>query len=104
MSSSKSTSQVTIRHAQKEDREPVLDFIRAMGFNPRDAVTWDGLHMTAVTAWAGSELVGAIPLEARPFQLAPGTVVTTLHQTAVAVHPDYRGRGVGSQLQAALEA
>jgi GNAT superfamily N-acetyltransferase len=104
MSPSSPTSDLNIRTARKEDRDPILDFIRAMGFNPRDAVTWDGLHMTAVTAWAGAELVGAIPLEPRPLQVAPGRVVTTLHQTAVAVHPDYRGRGVGSRLQAALKA
>jgi GNAT superfamily N-acetyltransferase len=104
MSDPAPTSELNIRIARKEDRDPILDFIRAVGFNPRDAVTWDGLHMTAITAWASAQLIGAIPLEPRPLQVAPRRVVTTLHQTAVAVHPDYRGRGVGSRLQAALQA
>src|SRR3954470_19961683 len=96
------THKLQIRLARPDDRDRILDFIHQMGFNPRDTVTWDTLQMTAMTAWTGDELIGAIPLEPRPLQLAPGNVVTTLHQTAVAVHPDYRGKGIGTRLQRAL--
>jgi GNAT superfamily N-acetyltransferase len=73
-----------------------------MGFNPRDAVTWDALGMFAMTAWLGDRLVGAIPIEPRPLRVAPDRTVWTGHETVVAVHPDLRGGGLGSSMQASL--
>lgn len=55
--------------------------------------------MTAMTAWLGEKLVGAIPLEPRRWQLRPGCTVTAVHQTAVGVLPEYRRRGIGSLMQ-----
>lgn len=55
--------------------------------------------MTAMTAWFGDKLVGAIPLEPRWWQLRPGYTVPAVHQTAVGVLPEYRRRGLGSLMQ-----
>jgi hypothetical protein len=59
--------------------------------------------MCAVTAWDKSQLVGAIPMEPRNLQIAPGLIVPSIHQTAVAVRPDHRGMGLGSRMQALLD-
>lgn len=93
---------LTIRLARPDDRGMLLGFIEETGFEPRDADTWDGLRMLAMTAWEGEKLVGAIPLEPRQLQVAPGTVLLSMHETVVAVRPEYRGRGVGTQLQQAV--
>jgi GNAT superfamily N-acetyltransferase len=92
----------TIRLSRPDERDALLAFIEQMGFNPRDAVTWDALGMFAMTAWLGDRLIGAIPIEPRPLRVAPDRVVWAAHETVVAVHPDYRGGGLGSAMQAAL--
>jgi GNAT superfamily N-acetyltransferase len=95
----------TIRWATAQDRDAILAFVADMGFNPRDAVTWDALSMTAVTAWdSDSRLIGAVPLEPRLLRIAPGQCIPTVHETVVAVHPDHRGHGLGSRLQQAIFA
>jgi GNAT superfamily N-acetyltransferase len=94
----------TIRLSRPDERDALLAFIEQMGFNPRDAVTWDALGMFAMTAWLHDRLVGAIPIEPRPLRIAPDRTVWTAHETVVAVHPDYRGGGLGSAMQAALAA
>lgn len=96
------TCDLDIRRARRQERDALLRFIAEMGFNARSAATWDGLGMTAMCAWRGDELIGAIPLEPRELQFAPGVVVPAVHQTVVAVAPDWRGRGVGSRMQAVL--
>jgi GNAT superfamily N-acetyltransferase len=92
----------TIRLSRPDERAALLAFIEQMGFNPRDAVTWDALGMFAMTAWLGDRLVGAIPIEPRPIRVAPDRAVWTGHETVVAVHPDHRGGGLGSAMQAGL--
>jgi len=94
---------ISIRLSQPNDRDAILEFVTAMGFNARDKVTWDALHMYAVTAWDETRLVGAIPMEPRNLQIAPGFVVPSIHQTVVAVRPDFRGMGIGSRMQALLD-
>ncbi|HEY8749151.1 MAG TPA: GNAT family N-acetyltransferase [Tepidisphaeraceae bacterium] len=91
-----------IRLSDASDRDVILRFIAEMGFNPRDAATWDSLNMVAMTAWEGSKLIGAIPLEPRILQIGGGSSVKTVHETVVAMHPEWRGRRVGSQLQDAI--
>jgi GNAT superfamily N-acetyltransferase len=99
-----SATDVEIRLSRPADRDAILRLIEEMGFNARDAKTWDGLGMLAMTAWHGSALVGAIPLEPRWWQLRPGCVVSAVHQTTVGVLPEYRGRGIGSLMQDAIYA
>jgi GNAT superfamily N-acetyltransferase len=93
---------VEIRWARAEERGQILNFIERMGFNPRDAVTWDSLEMIAMCAWQGDRLIGAIPLEPRPLRVADGSTAWTMHETVVAMHSDHRGRGVGSAMQRAI--
>ena len=88
-----------IRWADADEAPDILAFIQAMGFNPRDKVTWDQLEMVAMSAWQGGKLIGAIPLEPRPLKIAPDKTVWAMHETVVAVHPEYRGGGIGTQMQ-----
>lgn len=90
---------IEIRWAKAEERNSILSFIERMGFNPRDAVTWDGLEMVAMTAWQEEQLIGAIPLEPRPLRICIGQTVWTMHETVVAIAPEFRSRGIGSAMQ-----
>jgi GNAT superfamily N-acetyltransferase len=96
------SGQLDIRWSTPADRDAILAFIVAMGFTPRDAITWDGLGMRAACAWRGDRLVGAVPIELRPFKVVGSLTVPAAHLTCVAVHPDERGSGVGSAMQRLL--
>jgi GNAT superfamily N-acetyltransferase len=91
-----------IRLAAAEETPALLDFIQTMGFNPRDATSWNGLEMLAMSAWQEGRLIGAIPLEPRPIRIAAGKSVWAMHETVVAVHPEDRSRGIGSAMQTAI--
>src|SRR4051794_27045856 len=91
-----------IRLARADERGQILQFVQAMGFNPRDEVTWDGLGMLAISAWRAGEPIGAIPIELRPLRVTTGRTLQCAHETVVAVHPQHRSRGIGSAMQAAL--
>jgi GNAT superfamily N-acetyltransferase len=92
----------TIRLSTPADRDAILAFIARSGFNPRDAVTWDGLKMLAMTAWLEDRLIGSIPLEPRQLRIAGDQTVQTLHETTVAIDPEHRGGGLGSKMQSAI--
>jgi GNAT superfamily N-acetyltransferase len=91
-----------IRLSTPADRDVILAFIERMGFTPRDAVTWDGLKMVAITAWSGERLIGAIPLEPRELRISSDKIIRVVHETAVAVEESFRSLGVGSRMQAAI--
>jgi GNAT superfamily N-acetyltransferase len=93
---------VDVRLSRPAERDAILRLVAELGFNARDATTWDGLGMSAMTAWRGPRLVGAIPLEPRWWQLRPGCVIPTLHQTTVGVLPELQGQGIGSAMQEAI--
>ena len=93
------SQQVVIRQSESADRDEILSFIERMGFNSRDSIIWDGLAMSAMTAWEGKRLIGAIPLEPRIMRWADGRNVAAVHETVVAVDPAYRSSGIGSQMQ-----
>jgi GNAT superfamily N-acetyltransferase len=93
-----------IRWSRPGDRDAILTFVQQMGFNPRDAVTWDALDMQAMTAWQGGNLIGAIPIEPRVLRITPTQSIPTAHETVVAVHPDHRANGIGSAMQQAIAA
>ncbi|MFM2161333.1 MAG: hypothetical protein RLZZ383_845 [Pseudomonadota bacterium] len=93
---------VSLRMAEATDRDTILAFIEAMGFQPRDPTTWDSLAMTAATAWEGDTLVGAIPVEPRVLIASDGRPTNVLHETVVAVDPKFRSHGIGSALQTLL--
>jgi GNAT superfamily N-acetyltransferase len=89
----------SIRLSLPADRDAILAFIARQGFNPRDAVTWDGLNMLAMTAWDGDYLVGAIPLEPRELRISGDQTLRCVHETVVAVDESYRRAGLGSKMQ-----
>ena len=93
---------IDIRLSREGERDAVLNFIKEMGFRPRDSVTWDALQMMAMTAWESGVLIGAIPMEPRVLQIAPDTTVKTVHETAVAIHPEFRSHGIGTEMQQAI--
>jgi len=95
---------IEIRLSRAEDMEPLLNFIEEMGFTPRSAETWLGLSMSAIVAWQASRIVGAIPLESRQLVIAPGSSLKVVNQTAVAVRPEFQGKGLGTRLQEALNS
>ncbi len=97
-------AEVEIRISGAEDRDRILQFIEESGVNPRHAVTWDALQMCAMTAWLGGDLIGAIPLELRVLQVAPGVTVPTVHETVVSVSPNFRAGGIGLRMQQAIFA
>lgn len=92
-------SDIEIRWASADETAPILNFIEAMGFNPRDNTAWQGLEMVAMSAWQGGNLIGAIPLEPRPLKITADKTIWAMHETVVAVHPDHRARGIGSAMQ-----
>ncbi len=88
-----------IRWDQPQDRPAIRAFLARVGFLVRPEMTWAALGMSAATAWRGTELVGAIPLEPRPVKLGAARTLQCLQQTTVAVEPALRGQGIGSALQ-----
>ncbi len=91
-----------IRLSTPADTDAILKFIEENGFNPRDKITWVGLQMGAMTAWVGERLIGAIPFEPRTLRISATETIQSIHETVVAVDPEFRGSGIGSQLQQAL--
>lgn len=74
--------------------------IRNAIFPPLSVEQWLATEpeMTAALAYRGDECVGAIPLEQRDFQVAPGAVIRTAFENAVGTREDMRSKGVGSAM------
>lgn len=53
---------------------------------------------TASMAFLDGIPIGAIPLDQRPFQVAPGRIIDTAFEHAVGTRADFRSRGVGSAM------
>ncbi len=53
---------------------------------------------TASMAFLDGIPIGAIPLDQRPFQIAPGRIIDTAFEHAVGTRADFRSRGVGSAM------
>ncbi len=95
-------SEVTFREYTPDDAEDLLTLRNAI-FPPLTLEQWRKLEPvnTAAMACIGDELVGAIPLEFRPFQVAPGAIIDTAFEHAVGTREDMRSRGIGSGMIAA---
>ncbi len=95
-------SEVTFREYTPADAEDLLGIRNAI-FPPLTLEQWRKLEPTntAAMAYIGDEPVGAIPLELRPFQVAPGAVIDTAFEHAVGTREDMRSRGIGSGMIAA---
>ena len=90
---------LTCREYRSEDIEDLLRIRNAI-FPPLTVEQWRATEpeMTGSLAYLGDEVVGAIPLEQRDFQVAPGTVIRTAFENAVGTREDMRSRGVGSAM------
>ena len=90
-------SEMTYREYRPDDAEDLLSIRNAI-FPPLSLEQWRDCEPsnTAVMAYRGDEPVGAIPMEFRPFQVAPGTVIDTIFEHAVGTREDMRSKGIGS--------
>ncbi|HQY88137.1 MAG TPA: GNAT family N-acetyltransferase, partial [Tepidisphaeraceae bacterium] len=93
---------MNIRFSIPSDRNAILRFIEEMYFTPRDASTWDALKMQAMLALEGDQIIGAIPFESRELFIGQNQSIKCAHETCVAIHPEFRNRGLGTKLQNAL--
>lgn len=87
------------REYQPEDVHDLLAIRNAI-FPPVSAEVWRTYEpaMTASLAYLDGEPVGAIPLDQRPFQVAPGAIISTAFENAVGTREDMRSKGVGSAM------
>jgi len=87
------------REYRPEDVEDLLAIRNAI-FPPLTVEQWRRAEpaMTAVLAYLNGEPVGAIPLDQRDFQVAPGALVKTAFENAVGTREDMRSRGIGSAM------
>jgi GNAT superfamily N-acetyltransferase len=68
----------------------------------RSIDTWRGNNMTAVLAYYGDNLIGAIPLEKRTFSLGNSRYLNLLWVSGAYVDEGYRNQGIGSAMDAKI--
>ena len=92
------------REYRPEDVHDLLGIRNAI-FPPLSVEQWRACEpaMTASLAYLEGEPVGAIPLDQRPFQVAPGAIIRTVFENAVGTREDMRSKGVGSAMIAAAK-
>lgn len=91
------------REARPEETDEVLH-VRNQIFPPLSKKRWIDAKRTAAVAFRDGEMVGAIPLDIREFQIRPGVVLMAAFENAVGVLEEFRGQGLGSgMLDAAKE-
>lgn len=93
------------REYEPEDIHDLLGVRNAI-FPPLSVEQWRATEpvMTASLGYLDGEPVGAIPLEQRDFQVAPGAVIRTAFENAVGTREDTRSKGVGgAMIKAAKE-
>jgi GNAT superfamily N-acetyltransferase len=90
-------SEITFREYRPADAEDLLSIRNAI-FPPLSLEQWRACEPsnTAAMAYKGDEVVGAIPMELRDFQVAPGAVINTIFEHAVGTREDMRSQGIGS--------
>jgi GNAT superfamily N-acetyltransferase len=90
------------REYRPEDVHDLLGIRNAI-FPPLTVEQWRSCEpaMTAAMAYLDGEPVGAIPLDQRPFQAAPGAIIRTVFENAVGTREDMRSKGIGSAMIAA---
>ena len=81
-----------------EEIEEMLSIRNAI-FPPISAEDWLRYPAnTASMAFIDDIVIGAIPLDQRPFQVAPGKIIETAFEHAVGTRGDFRSRGIGSAM------
>lgn len=94
---------IALRPFSDEHLEEVLSLIRGSDSTNRSSETWNANGMTAVTAFDGGRLIGALPLERRAFSLGDGRFMDILWISAAHVLPEYRGRGIGTAMDGKID-
>lgn len=88
-------AETEFREARPEDTDALLD-LRNKIFPPLTKEKWIESKNTAAIAIRNGEVVGAIPLDLREFQVRPGVVMIAAFENAVGAREDLRGQGIGS--------
>lgn len=93
------------REMRWPDEIPAMLSIRNAIFPPISHEDWLRYPSdTAAMAFLDGIPIGAIPLDQRRFQVAPGKVISTAFEHAVGTRADFRSRGVGgAMIEAAAE-
>jgi len=93
------------REMRWPDEIPAMLSIRNAIFPPISHEDWLRYPSdTAAMAFLDGIPIGAIPLDQRRFQVAPGKVIDTAFEHAVGTRADFRSRGVGgAMIEAAAE-
>lgn len=87
------------REMRWPDEIPAMLSIRNAIFPPISYEDWLRYPSnTASMAFLDGIPIGAIPLDQRRFQVAPGVVIDTAFEHAVGTRADFRSRGVGSAM------
>lgn len=99
----KSAAQVTILPYHHRYQKQVLNLIENSDSTPRTVETWAPKTMTAVLAFDGNRLIGAIPLEKRKFSIGNGKTIQALWVSGAHVDPAYRSLGIGSAMDRKIQ-
>lgn len=90
---------LTCREMRWPDEIPQMLSIRNAIFPPISAEDWLRFPAnTASLAFLDEIIIGAIPLDQRRFQVAPGCIIDTAFEHAVGTRADFRSRGIGSAM------
>jgi GNAT superfamily N-acetyltransferase len=95
-------NELICREYRPEDIHDLLAVRNAI-FPPLSVAQWRACEpaMTASLAYLNGEPVGAIPLDQRDFQVAPGAIIRSAFENAVGTREDMRSRGIGTAMIAA---
>lgn len=89
---------ISFRPYNNKDLDEVLELIKRSDSTDRSKETWVGNDMTAMLAYDEDRLIGIIPFEKRNIIMDGWHNVKALWVSAAHVEPEYRGQGVGTQL------
>ena len=93
-----------VRRYSLEQLEAVLDLSARSISTTRTIDTWIQNNMTAVLAYSGNDLIGAIPLERRILVIGGDRETEVLWVSGAHVDEQYRSAGVGSAMDRSIEA
>ena len=91
-------SEVLYRRYQSSDLEEILSLSERSDSTNRTALSWEGNHMTAICAFDGERLIGAIPFEQRSLAVGHQSCLKGLWATGVHVDEEYRSLGIGTAM------
>ena len=87
----------TVRMIRRAEIPEMLKF-RNAGFGEISRPQWEAMGCTAVLAWKGNKIQGAIPLQFRELMINPRVSVPVVFENAVSVAEKVRSRGLGGAM------